>query len=227
MEERRSPRELAPAESPVSRFLIVPGYHGSGDAHWQTWLQREEPAAIRVQGIDWESPVLASWVRAVEYELYRNAQPLWLVAHSFGCLVSAHVAARLPHRVAGLLLVAPADPARFTTLGAQAQPGPGGTSLEDVVPRVRLGPRSVLVASRNDPWLSMSAAARWAKTWGSSLVDIGEAGHVNSESGHGPWPFVRSLLHVLAPPDANAVTRVECPPAPQPALDVPFAAQLR
>ncbi|MFB2608362.1 alpha/beta hydrolase, partial [Rhizobium phaseoli] len=24
--------------------------------------------------------------------------------------------------------------------------------------------------------------------WGSFLVDAGEAGHINADSGHGPWP---------------------------------------
>ena len=39
------------------RVLIVPGFHGSGEAHWQTWLEQELPNADRVRGIDWESPV--------------------------------------------------------------------------------------------------------------------------------------------------------------------------
>ena len=39
--------------------LIVPGYHGSGPDHWQSWLETQVPEARRVSGIDWEQPVLA------------------------------------------------------------------------------------------------------------------------------------------------------------------------
>ena len=27
-----------------------------------------------------------------------------------------------------------------------------------------------------------------ASAWGSLFIDAGEAGHLNAESGHGPWP---------------------------------------
>jgi predicted alpha/beta hydrolase family esterase len=27
-----------------------------------------------------------------------------------------------------------------------------------------------------------------ARDWGATLVDAGPAGHINGESGHGPWP---------------------------------------
>jgi len=27
-----------------------------------------------------------------------------------------------------------------------------------------------------------------AAAWGSMIVDAGDSGHLNSESGHGPWP---------------------------------------
>ena len=28
--------------------LIVPGLHGSGPAHWQTWFETQVPGALRV-----------------------------------------------------------------------------------------------------------------------------------------------------------------------------------
>lgn len=49
--------------------LIVPGLHGSGAAHWQTWLEGQLPEARRVVGIDWESPVLARWAGAVRRQI--------------------------------------------------------------------------------------------------------------------------------------------------------------
>ena len=45
--------------------LIVPGFRGSGPAHWQTWFETQVPGARRVSGIDWEQPVLPHWAQAV------------------------------------------------------------------------------------------------------------------------------------------------------------------
>jgi predicted alpha/beta hydrolase family esterase len=55
-------------------------------------------------------------------------------------------------------------------------------------PRDPLPFPSLTVASRNDPFGSFEHADDIASAWGSLLVDAGYAGHINAESGHGPWP---------------------------------------
>ncbi|MEY2800676.1 MAG: hypothetical protein RL513_260, partial [Pseudomonadota bacterium] len=47
---------------------------------------------------------------------------------------------------------------------------------------------SVLVASRNDPYCRFDRAQTLAQAWGSRLVDAGETGHLNADSGLGDWP---------------------------------------
>ena len=47
---------------------------------------------------------------------------------------------------------------------------------------------SVLLGSRNDPYCDVQRASDFAEAWGSAFIDAGEAGHINIESGHGPWP---------------------------------------
>jgi predicted alpha/beta hydrolase family esterase len=42
--------------------------------------------------------------------------------------------------------------------------------------------------------MAFGAAADWARAWGSQLVDIGDAGHINVDSGHGRWPLGRLLV---------------------------------
>ena len=167
--------------------LIVPGFHGSGHAHWQSWMEKRLPRARRVGGIDWEVPVLALWAGEVRREIDAAPGAVWIVAHSFGCLASVIAAADRPSRVAGLLLVAPAEPRRFSLFGTREQ-YPGGDSVASALPPTPLPSPSVLVASRNDPWLAFDRAHDLAERWGSRVVDIGEAGHINTESGYGPWP---------------------------------------
>lgn len=75
--------------------LIVPGFHGSGPTHWQSWFEARLPDARRVIGIDWEAPVLARWAGAVRDAIDRAPGPVWVVAHSFGCLASVVAAAEV------------------------------------------------------------------------------------------------------------------------------------
>ena len=166
----------------MDRILVVPGLHGSGAAHWQSWI---EPllGAGRVEQADWSEPDLDRWAARVEQEVLRRHAPVFLVAHSFGCLASAVAAHRMPGRVAGALFVAPANPEKF--------------GIGKRIPSDRFDFPSLLAASRNDPWMSYASARSWAARWDSELVDLGNAGHVNTDSGHGPWPEGLALFERL------------------------------
>lgn len=198
--------ESALAPSPLPRnpargtALIVPGYRGSGPAHWQSWLEAQVPGARRISGVDWDTPALAAWASAVRREIGQAPAPVWLVAHSFGCLAAVLAGTDRAERVAGALLVAPADPDRFTPAGlrpgsGQATPTP--VTLSPYIPRAHLGFPSWLVASRNDPWMPLHRVRHWARLWGSELIDLGNAGHIDAESGFGPWPEGLALLRDL------------------------------
>jgi predicted alpha/beta hydrolase family esterase len=164
-----------------ARLLIVPGLHGSGSDHWQTWLERRVPGAVRIELPDWGHADLARWAGAIDDALRQHRAAGWVVAaHSFGCLALAHYAARGGRGVQGALLAAPANPDRFALDEAQLnRPLPFG---------------STLVASANDPWMSFADACYFARRWGSELVDAGEAGHINPATGFGPWPEGQSLV---------------------------------
>lgn len=56
---------------------------------------------------------------------------------------------------------------------------------------------SLLLASRNDAYCSFERAQHWAHAWGSTLVDQGAVGHINSASGLGDWPAGHALLQQL------------------------------
>lgn len=170
--------------------LIVPGLKGSGPTHWQSWMQRQIHGAIRVEQEDWGTPTILSWARNVHKAIDAADRRVILVAHSFGVLASVVGAASLADKVAGALYVAPADPSRFTLAGEhlsedrlQIESG-----LYNHIPKVSLGYPSTLVASLDDPFISFKRSANWATRWHSKLVSIGHAGHINVNSGFGPWP---------------------------------------
>lgn len=181
-----------PAAPPL---LIVPGYRGSGPQHWQTWLEQRIAGATRIDDIDWERPVLAAWASQVRDALGRAPQPLRVVAHSFGCLAAVVAAADRPEQVAELILAAPADPARFDFTGLKPDDVRASAwCLSSVLPMRLLNVNGCVIASRNDPWLGFTQAARLAASWGLSLHDAGAAGHINCDSGYGPWPMMLELV---------------------------------
>lgn len=174
--------------------LILPGYLGSGPAHWQSWLERQLPEARRVEDIDWQVPQLGRWAGHVGEAIKVADGPVWLVAHSFGCLAAVIAASIHPDRVAGAMLVAPADPERFADEGFRSR---DECSVARWLCDVRLPCPSLLVASTNDPWMNFASAAYWAERWGSRLYSLGAVGHVNIDSGFGPWPDGLAMLQAM------------------------------
>lgn len=163
------------------RLLIVPGLHGSGPDHWQTWLERSQPGAVRIQVEDWGHADLGRWSAAIDESLQRHRATAWIaVAHSFGCLALAHHAAQGGRGIHGALMVAPANPDRFgLDEGQVVQPMPFA---------------STLVVSDNDPWMSRADALYFGQRWGSALVEAGDAGHINPATGFGAWPEARGWV---------------------------------
>jgi predicted alpha/beta hydrolase family esterase len=177
--------------------LIIPGFQNSGPDHWQTWMESRVNGARRVSGIDWEAPILDDWAAAVRREVMQTADPVWLVAHSFGCLATIAAIQGLAHRIAGAMLVAPPDPDWFTPLGVRTDAPDPADSLASVLPRRDLGIPSLIVASSNDPWMPIEKLVGWSESWGSRLVNIGNAGHINTDAGFGPWPAGLELFRSL------------------------------
>lgn len=176
------------------RVVTVPGLHGSEGAHWQTWLERQYPRAMRVEQLDWDAPQLETWSEAVAETVHHAQGPVILAAHSFGCLAAARALSMesVKGEVVGVLFVAPASPEKFRFAGEfEAR---------------KIDVPSVLVASQTDPWMPFSEALRLASQLGSALINLGDAGHINTSAGFGPWPqakyFIDTLMHCAAPTKA-------------------------
>ncbi len=167
------------------RLVTVPGLHGSEGAHWQSWLERQFAHALRVEQEDWDAPHLARWAQAVSALLARERGPFILAAHSFGCLAAAHALLTHAHaeHVVGALFVAPASPRKFAYAGQfLAQ---------------RLGVPSIVVGSESDPWMSLADSRELARRFGGAFVNLGDAGHINTAAGFGPWPRGKHLVDTL------------------------------
>jgi predicted alpha/beta hydrolase family esterase len=178
-------------------ILTVPGVGGSEPTHWQSWLERQVSHSTRVEQDHWKQPVISVWVERFVETLLQQTKPVYVVAHSFGCLTAVAALSKRPdlkQRIIGLLLVAPANPERFSAQGLRQQ---GENSIADQLQQSALAVPTRLIASRTDPWLSYADAVKWSTRWGATLVDLGDAGHINVAAGFGEWPQIFHHLHGL------------------------------
>ncbi|CCF00098.1 putative esterase of the alpha/beta hydrolase fold (plasmid) [Sinorhizobium fredii HH103] len=172
------------------KTLIVPGLFGSGEGHWQRHWLDDHPEAVFVEQGDWNRPALAAWRSALEAEIERHPS-VDIVAHSLGCLLVAGLARRpIAERIRSVLLVAPCD------LEETERLHPGAIDF-GIMPRQRLSFPSLVVGSLNDPYMRFDRLQALCERWGSRLIDLGRAGHINIASGFGRWPGGYDLLKVL------------------------------
>lgn len=177
------------ADAPL--ILTVPGLGSSGPAHWQSaWETSLGLDVARVELGSWDNPHRNTWVNKLNLAIRRANRPVVLVAHSLGCLAVAwwveYEALQEAHNVVGALLVAPPEVdegepdlrlARFAPVPRSVFPFP-----------------SIVVASRDDPWIGFGRARGLAEAWGSRFADAGPSGHINADSGLEDWAFGRLLL---------------------------------
>jgi uncharacterized protein len=175
------------------RTLILPGLHNSEPGHWQSRWEARDETLLRVIQDDWETPHCADWIARLDEALALAESDTVLVAHSAACALVAHWAVgESSRRVRGALLVAPSDPE-----APSFPPRPTGFAP---IPMLRFRFRSIVVASSNDPYVTLARAQTFAVAWGSEFVTIGEAGHINSASGLGDWAQGLALLNTLRKP---------------------------
>ena len=173
--------------NPAHVFLL-PGWHNSGPAHWQSRWEAEY-GYMRVQQHDWARPLRGDWLMQLEEAILNGGQtPIILVAHSLGCIQVAAWAAHSKNtqRVKAALLVAPGDVEREEVRALLPSWSP--------IVREPLSFKSMVVASRDDPHCAFARAESLARDWGAELVDIGAVGHINGDSGLDNWPQGHALL---------------------------------
>lgn len=172
-----------------STVLTFPGIGNSGPQHWQSLWEQSNPAFVRISQRDWDKPVRDEWVAVLEGSIQHLGSSVVIVAHSLACLTVAHWAAKSHSPIKAALLVAP--------------PNPDGPSFPaeavgfSPLPMQQFSFPSIVVASTDDPYSSLAHAQMCASAWGSRLVTIGAAGHINGSSGLGQWHDGYELLQQL------------------------------
>jgi predicted alpha/beta hydrolase family esterase len=171
-------------------ILFVPGLGGSGPGHWQHRWAEKFSSGRTVDLPEPDHPAFNAWSRAISEAIAACRKPVVMIGHSLGSLAIVHAVqdmqgagqsneTNMPVRAA--FLVTPPSSRVLETLDVI------DPAFADI-PAAPLPFPSLLIASRDDPYATMDEAESMALDWGSQIVDAGEAGHINADSGHGPWP---------------------------------------
>lgn len=178
----------------MTHTVIVPGVGGSEYHHWQSWLQRQLMSCSRVQQQDWSLPVLKEWIAQFVKTIAPIQDEIQIVAHSFGCLTTVAALTEHPElnqKVKKLILVAPANPARFGDAGFARN---SQNDYAEYFHQLKIQVPATMIISENDPWLAFDDAQSLAKSWKLKPINAGQAGHINVASGYGPFPEIYDYL---------------------------------
>ena len=191
----------------MTHTVIVPGVGGSDSDHWQSWLQRELMSCSRVQQKDWNLPILKDWMKSFVTLVAKTEAPIQIVAHSFGCLTSVAALAQHPEltsKIKKLILVAPANPARFGANGfARNSPNDYATYFH----QLKIAVPTEMIISENDPWLNFDDALALAKAWRIKPRNLGQVGHINVASGFGSFPEIYD--HLISEPQHAYINNID------------------
>lgn len=174
------------------RMLLLHGWQNRRSAgHWQFWLAER----LRAQGEQVlypqlpnpDEPLLDEWIEVLDSELTQLGDgERVVICHSLSCLLWAHASTRLGERLRAtrLLWVAPPGPSAFVP--AIATFAPHDLDAEAIAASAAT---RELVCSDDDPYCP-ERADRCYGTLGLISHLLPAAGHINPDTGYGPWPTV-------------------------------------
>ena len=170
-----------------TNYLIVPGYGNSGPTHWQTYFENSGPNFRRILQSSWIEPQCKDWVHNINAAVdeYKH-ETVVLITHSMGGVAMAHWALQYNKKIKGAMIVGPPDlenPYKDYSLQSFLP-----------IPTQKLPFRSIAIVSTNDKWSTLERAKHFTSCWGREYLEIGDAGHINHNSGYGDWPEGLELL---------------------------------
>ncbi len=164
----------------MTKYYTIPGYGGSDSKHWQTYFDEKLTNCQRIDQDNWMQPDLIDWVERIEETLKdENLAEIILITHSLGGIALLQWVVKYGKKIKGALIVAPPDIENpYEDLGL-------GDNLQ--IPHIQLPFPSIVVGSSNDHWMTKERTEFFADAWGSELMMLQKAGHINGEAGFGVW----------------------------------------
>jgi len=166
-------------------FLALPGRGNSGPDHWMSHWCGAFPNSSRVLQAEWDRPDPKDWIARVDAAVSQAPRRVVILAHSLAVTTTVKwAAAATPaqlEKIAGAFLVSATN---------VEDPDPSFDTVRPFAPMPmgKLPFPAALVASRNDPRVTLERARECAAAWGAELMEAGDLGHMGNEARLGLWP---------------------------------------
>jgi len=171
------------------RVLILHGWGGSDHPHWQSELASEiakNYGTVAFPLLDnCHFPSKNRSVKQVK-QILETFKPDTIVCHSLANTLWFWLCQENIMSVEKLFLVSP--PSLDTTETTIK------TFFPCEIPQNIHAKEVHLIVSDNDPWVSVDEAEALAKEINATYHVIENAGHINTDSGHGKWEFIENLV---------------------------------
>lgn len=172
------------------KTLILHGWGGSDDPHWQAWLAGEIAKDYGTVSFPLLNnphfPSKNRWMKQVK-DLLSEFKPEVVICHSLGCTLWLHLCNEgeiIP--IERLLLVAP------PRLTCELETLKSFFPLD--APCSLYANEAMLVTSDNDPYMNQEEASMLQCSLGVEMTVLQNAGHINTDSGFGKWPWVKEWV---------------------------------
>lgn len=175
------------------RVLLLHGWGGSDYPHWQSWLAAElarDYGTVSFPLLD--NPHFPSknrWMRQV-IAVLKDFKPDIVLCHSLANTLWFH----LCHEgeiteVEKLYLVAP--PRLDCSIDTIK------TFFPVIPPKNLHADEALMVTSTDDPYMTIEEAQALQRALAIPMKVLENAGHINADSGYGPWPWILEQLKGL------------------------------
>lgn len=177
-----------PSAAPVA--LLLPDLDGADGSCWQQhWTETRMDCRMVDLGHS-GSPDRNSLVMRLDHALRGVNAPVVLVGHGSGALTinawAGLMSGESENIVVGALLIGPSDPL--------AQRADMRLKAFAPFPSAIMSFPALVVASEDDPAVSVDRAFDFARLWGAGFARFGACGHFGSADGLGWWPEGEELL---------------------------------
>lgn len=170
----------------MKKVLLLHGWGGSDIPHWQSYLAAEIARDYgHVQFLKFSFfnfPKLEEWKKELKNALV-SFEPDIVVCHSLANTLWFHLLADSDFpQVQKLYLVAPPS---FSCEVPELK-----EFFPLKIPSKTNAKETLLIASTNDPYMSIEEVKKLQKSLNVEMKIFQEAGHINAGSGYGDWPWM-------------------------------------
>ncbi len=168
------------------KVLLLHGWGGSDYPHWQSWLAGEIAKDYGYVNFlkfsDSDKPELSVWMQELQTTL-EDFRPDIVICHSLANTLWFHLCnTKKINEIEKLYLVAP------PSLTCKVEELKEFFPL--TLPLTLCAKETMLITSTNDPYMSIKEASTLEKVLHVTMKVLGNAGHINADSGYGEWQWM-------------------------------------